>query len=82
MWAHYAEQAKGFVVIFDRLDRVFKGDETGSLNVTKLVDYTEYRDTLLRRVKRWAHSHPPAGPFPVVGVGVQQPAGGLNGEGL
>jgi hypothetical protein len=41
MWAHYAEQAKGFVVIFDRLDRVFKGDETGSLNVTKPVDYTE-----------------------------------------
>lgn len=41
MWAHYAEQAKGFVVIFDDLDKVFKGDQTGSLNVTKRVEYTE-----------------------------------------
>jgi hypothetical protein len=41
MWAHYADQAKGFVVIFEDMDKVFKGDQTGSLNVTKPVDYTE-----------------------------------------
>ncbi len=41
MWAHYAELAKGFVVIFDELAKVFKGDDTGSLNVTKPVDYAE-----------------------------------------
>jgi len=41
MWAHYADQAKGFVVVFEGLETVFKGDETGSLNVTKRVDYAE-----------------------------------------
>jgi len=41
MWAHYADQAKGFVVIFENLERSFKGDETGSLNVPKPVVYTE-----------------------------------------
>ena len=41
MWAHYADQAEGFVVIFEDMDKVFKGDQTGSLNVTKPVDYAE-----------------------------------------
>jgi hypothetical protein len=41
MWAHYSDQAKGFVVIFENLERSFKGDETGSLNVPKPVVYTE-----------------------------------------
>ena len=41
MWAHYADQAKGFVVVFENLDKFFRGDETGSLNITKRVDYTE-----------------------------------------
>jgi hypothetical protein len=41
MWAHYADQAKGFVAIFENLERSFKGDETGSLNVPKPVVYTE-----------------------------------------
>ena len=41
MWAHYADQAKGFVVIFENLERSFHGDETGSLNVPKPVVYTE-----------------------------------------
>ena len=41
MWAHYADQAKGFVVIFENLERSFEGDETGSLNVPKPVVYTK-----------------------------------------
>jgi len=41
MWAHYTNQAKGFVVIFENLERSFNGDETGSLNVPKPVVYTE-----------------------------------------
>ena len=41
MWAHYADQANGFVVIFKDLGKVFSGDDTGSLNVTKPVEYTE-----------------------------------------
>jgi Protein of unknown function (DUF2971) len=41
MWAHYADQAKGFVVILDDLERSFNGDKTGSLNIPKPVIYTE-----------------------------------------
>lgn len=41
MWAHYADLAKGFVVILDGLEKAFKGDETGSLNVAKPVIYAE-----------------------------------------
>jgi hypothetical protein len=41
MWAHYANQAKGFVVIFENLERSFNGDGTGSLNIPKPVVYTE-----------------------------------------
>jgi hypothetical protein len=41
MWAHYADLAKGFVVVLENLARSFKGDETGSLNVPKPVIYTE-----------------------------------------
>jgi hypothetical protein len=41
MWAHYADLAKGFVVILENLERSFKGDETGSLNIPKPVVYTE-----------------------------------------
>lgn len=31
MWAHYANNAKGLVVEFEKLDSVFNGDETGVL---------------------------------------------------
>lgn len=41
MWAHYAALAKGYVVRFDGLDRVFAKDPTGSLNVVKTVNYVE-----------------------------------------
>jgi hypothetical protein len=41
MWAHYADQAKGFVVVLEGLDNYFTGDETGSLNMPKPVVYTE-----------------------------------------
>jgi hypothetical protein len=41
MWAHYADSARGFVVVLDNLEHSFKGDETGSLNILKPVVYTE-----------------------------------------
>lgn len=41
MWAHYSEQATGYVVCFDGLNREFPGDATGSLNVLKPVKYVE-----------------------------------------
>jgi Protein of unknown function (DUF2971) len=41
MWAHYANLARGFVVVFDDLKRSFVGDETGSLNVPKPVTYAD-----------------------------------------
>lgn len=39
MWAHYADLARGFVVVLDNLEHIFKGDETGSLNIPKPVKY-------------------------------------------
>jgi DUF2971 family protein len=41
MWAHYANQARGFVVVLEDLERSFNGDETGSLNIPKPVVYAE-----------------------------------------
>lgn len=41
MWAHYADLARGFVVILDHLDRSFNGDKTGSLNIPKPVVYAD-----------------------------------------
>jgi Protein of unknown function (DUF2971) len=41
MWAHYANQAKGFVVCFDDFGDDFLGDATGSLNMPKRVTYSE-----------------------------------------
>jgi hypothetical protein len=41
MWAHYADLARGFVVVFENLEHSFKGDETGSLNIPKPVVYAE-----------------------------------------
>jgi Protein of unknown function (DUF2971) len=41
MWAHYANQAKGFVVVLENLMHCFGGDKTGSLNIPKSVDYAE-----------------------------------------
>jgi hypothetical protein len=39
MWAHYANNARGFVVQIENLGEPFSGDTTGSLNVLKKVDY-------------------------------------------
>ncbi|MCU4161633.1 DUF2971 domain-containing protein [Acidiphilium sp. AL] len=39
MWAHYANLAKGFVAVFNNLERTFNGDNTGSLNIPKRVIY-------------------------------------------
>ena len=41
MWAHYADMAKGFAVIFENLHVCFPGDNTGSLNALKKVMYAE-----------------------------------------
>jgi|HubBroStandDraft_6_1064221.scaffolds.fasta_scaffold259990_2 hypothetical protein len=41
MWAHYAELARGFVVVLEKLEQSFRGDETGSLNVPKPVVYSD-----------------------------------------
>lgn len=41
MWAHYANQAKGFVVTLDDLDSHYPGDATGSLNAAKPVLYSD-----------------------------------------
>jgi Protein of unknown function (DUF2971) len=41
MWAHYADLARGFVVVLENLEQSFKGDETGSLNIPKPVVYAE-----------------------------------------
>lgn len=35
MWAHYAANANGFVLVFDRLDRYFCGDDTGVLDLVQ-----------------------------------------------
>ena len=43
MWAHYADNAKGFAVEYINLEEVFQGDETGELNELKKVNYSEKR---------------------------------------
>ena len=39
MWAHYAGNAAGFVVMFEGLDEVFSGDDTGILDKPQQVTY-------------------------------------------
>ncbi|SMD31753.1 Protein of unknown function [Reichenbachiella faecimaris] len=39
MWAHYANNASGFVIEFEDLENEFLGDGTGILNQIKDVDY-------------------------------------------
>jgi hypothetical protein len=41
MWAHYAANARGYVVCFQELDREYTGDTTGSLNALKPVRYVD-----------------------------------------
>lgn len=41
MWAHYAGNADGFAVIFDRLNAYFIGDETGILDQVQQVSYSD-----------------------------------------
>ncbi|MFH1805213.1 MAG: DUF2971 domain-containing protein [Pseudomonadota bacterium] len=41
LWAHYARNRAGFAVIFDNLDKAFLGDDTGSLNIIKPVEYLD-----------------------------------------
>ena len=41
MWAHYAAQAKGYVVRFAHLAKEFPGDATGSLNGLMPVQYVQ-----------------------------------------
>jgi len=43
MWAHYANNALGFVIEFENLQSVYLGDETGILNEIKDIEYTNRR---------------------------------------
>jgi hypothetical protein len=43
MWAHYANNANGFVIEFQNLQDYFSGDNTGILNMVRGVDYKEIR---------------------------------------
>ena len=46
MWAHYANNAMGFAVEYENLDKYFKGDDTGVLNKLGKVKYKEKRPPL------------------------------------
>lgn len=41
MWAHYADDARGFVVVLESLENAFPGDATGSLHAVKPVVYAD-----------------------------------------
>lgn len=41
MWAHYANNANGFVVVFDHLASCFSGNETGVLDEVAQVEYSD-----------------------------------------
>ena len=43
MWAHYANNANGFVIEFQNLQDYFFGDKTGILNMVRGVGYKEIR---------------------------------------
>jgi hypothetical protein len=43
MWAHYANNALGFVIEFEDLQSDYPGDETGILNEIKDIDYKNKR---------------------------------------
>ena len=43
MWAHYANNATGFVIEFEDLQSVYPGDETGILNEIKHIEYKNKR---------------------------------------
>lgn len=42
MWAHYADNGRGYVAVFNALGVVFPGDGTGSLNELKQVKYADW----------------------------------------
>lgn len=46
MWAHYANNAKGYIVEFDDLEKNYKGDETGVLNALRQVTYATPRPSV------------------------------------
>lgn len=43
MWAHYANNALGYVIEFEDFQSVYSGDETGVLNEIKDIDYKNKR---------------------------------------
>lgn len=43
MWAHYANNASGYVIEFEDLQNAYPGDETGVLNEIKGIDYKSKR---------------------------------------
>lgn len=62
MWAHYAGNADGFVVIFDKLDDYFRGDQTGVLDQVEPVTYSEefegmtFRPSTQKNLFFWKYS--------------------------
>ena len=43
MWAHYANNALGYVIEFENLESIYHGDETGVLNEIKDIEYKNKR---------------------------------------
>lgn len=56
MWAYYANNAKGCVIVYQRLEEIFpvKANETSVLNTLKKVDYS--RESLFLTFKTDSHS--------------------------
>lgn len=68
MWAHYADNAKGFVIQFEGLEDVFLGDETGILNKLNNVNYKvkrsgvtfengSYKSLFFEKDKDWEYEY-------------------------
>ena len=61
MWAHYGDNAAGFVVIFDKLDTYFNGDETRILDQVQPVSYSDgfegmtFRPSSLKNLFFWKY---------------------------
>ncbi|MGK9370154.1 DUF2971 domain-containing protein, partial [Melioribacter sp. Ez-97] len=43
MWAHYSNNASGYVIEFEDLQKAYPGDETGVLNEIKSIEYRSRR---------------------------------------
>lgn len=68
MWAHYSDNAKGFVIEFEGLEKLFSGDETGILNKLDKVEYKNrrsgvtfergsYKSLFFEKDEDWGYEH-------------------------